>query len=727
MDHFHPIWKQTKISSTTLAAIEDSEGNDLLAPNSEFGDPQSDLVKFQIPKFQRGLRWSKRKRDEFLGSVREGRPTGSLVFARSENSSGSSTKTWYVLDGQQRIAAFSLIIKQFWANNSYIADVHHLKELSQILLSSEMDFERLQLSLDTVCGKAGFGQKSLTNPMGFLAEWCDATEGLLFPGDDDTKNLAIEVTSKITDDLRNQYKDLKNYPIPALLVIPPKEYSSSQNRELITVIFQNLNNNTPLKANELLAAQWEMHLVQWEPELSSSQPDFLAALLEIMEERITKSYKDKDGDWEYIPNIEIISEENISFFDLFYSLSIASSLHYGAGEKKKKVFCLGTDGGQTDEELAFDTFKLFLTGSLGGNNEAFEDFLTERKKTFQFDQYQKADVSFCIDAYMTCTASIDSALTDTSSFNNVSHNKRTVGKVACAAYLANLLRLLYNNQFLPRKEEVAATGEQHKISSLKKSWKNCLKSWWLRDILAKEFIGSDAYKNASNRVGGGSLPALPPLSMCSPPGLDELTRLLVDTFCDEYILPTGKTPVHRNASSATRALMHLICGSYPNQDVKVDFDHLIPWKKRGGYFPKIADPLPLNHPANYMPIASGLNRKRGNKSWKDFIDSGAVTSRKEREFIEKWLLLPLDEFTDSVREDKNKYFQFLIKRWVLISDRALCEVYDATGDTDIWGGKPAEKRIDLLKETLIEPILNQLQAQVEAFEPDDCTPPLECF
>ena len=119
MTKFKPMWEMTKISARDLEAIESGGENEVSIPNMAFGDPETDLLKFQIPKFQRGLRWSVPKRKRFLHSLRQGQPTGILVFARTkdEKSNGKVVKCWFVLDGQQRIATISLLIKEFWKNN----------------------------------------------------------------------------------------------------------------------------------------------------------------------------------------------------------------------------------------------------------------------------------------------------------------------------------------------------------------------------------------------------------------------------------------------------------------------------------------------------------------------------------------------------------------------------------------------------------------------------------
>ena len=79
----------------------------VLSPDDALGDEGRQQICFNIPQFQRGLRWSEKRRNEFLQSTSEGLPIGTLVLGRQPGGgTDRDIRTWTVLDGQQLLAEF---------------------------------------------------------------------------------------------------------------------------------------------------------------------------------------------------------------------------------------------------------------------------------------------------------------------------------------------------------------------------------------------------------------------------------------------------------------------------------------------------------------------------------------------------------------------------------------------------------------------------------------------
>jgi hypothetical protein len=699
------MWKLTQISTKDLAAINTAHDSEISIPSTDFGDPETDLLKFRIPKFQRGLRWSADRRKKFLKSLREGQPTGVIVFARTDDEEKNKkvVKCWFVLDGQQRIAALSLLIAEFWENHLYELDVHQMDQLKDALSIDASHTPSLELALKKLCspekGKPVFQPSIFDNQNKFLSKWCVAS-GVEYPSHDEEKEeTALELARKIGKDLREQHEGLKNYPIPALLIRIPQ---GADERKLLAVLFENLNNNVPLKKTELLAAHWEHYLISWEPTLFKRQPEYLEKLMSIMSDRIINTYNSDDGENKYEPDVEKISEDNVSFYDFFYALGVASRLDTNL--EKREVFCQGGDGKKSIEDLGFNTFRLFITHTLGSSKPTIEEHFKTPNDPFEIAVDGKAEVGRCIDAFNACLSTINSELNDLSNFNKMSRNTRTIGATAAPAYIANLLSLRFTRQLSQRTGDLPFNNSLCSIKSLEKQWKSHLKAWWLRDILSKDFVGSNAYSNAAERVKHetGSMEPSPNTSMCKPPPLNELFHLFTQVFYDEHQHNSGVTPKRRRSSDQAKAIMHLICSNYP-EGKPVELDHLIPWKQRDGVWPVLKDSLPLNHLANLMPISSTLNKDRGNVPWSEYFQK--IESKKERNFIEDNLLLPVNEFTDEVRGNSELFCQFLIRRWALIVDRSLSEIIE----NELWHNLPREDRCERLMNYVTNPILDLLE------------------
>ena len=91
--------------------------NDLLLKGREYGD------RFVIPEYQRGLVWSDEQKVNLIKSIMTGVPIGTFVFARQaydrQTLKKLPTRTYYLLDGQQRLNAIQGFIDDEFAVDGY--------------------------------------------------------------------------------------------------------------------------------------------------------------------------------------------------------------------------------------------------------------------------------------------------------------------------------------------------------------------------------------------------------------------------------------------------------------------------------------------------------------------------------------------------------------------------------------------------------------------------------
>ena len=119
--------------------------NDLLLKGKEYDD------KFVIPEYQRGLVWSDEQKVNLIKSVMTGVPIGTFVFARQAYDKQTlkklPTRTYYLLDGQQRLNAIQGFIDDEFAVDGYFfkmafINFHNFGSmiLNEPTLEQELDF-----------------------------------------------------------------------------------------------------------------------------------------------------------------------------------------------------------------------------------------------------------------------------------------------------------------------------------------------------------------------------------------------------------------------------------------------------------------------------------------------------------------------------------------------------------------------------------------------------------
>lgn len=174
--------------------------------------PASDLMRIKLPRFQRKLVWPKSKKDQFINTLHEGLPFGSvLVYPESQEPDADLL----IIDGQQRLSTiieFNSDRLAFWKplnQDTYLSALASINEaLPEELQLSESQFDNLlrhnKLDLDdwlddiddkssrkTVRAQFGTIEKA-------LAEYVDLSSLLIpaikFIGD---KSLIAEVFSRL--------------------------------------------------------------------------------------------------------------------------------------------------------------------------------------------------------------------------------------------------------------------------------------------------------------------------------------------------------------------------------------------------------------------------------------------------------------------------------------------------------------------------------------------------
>jgi len=704
MTNYAAAWKQGSITVADLDAIRGSAGAHIQCPSNLFGDPDSDFVQFQIPKFQRGLVWSSTKRGKFAESLKAGRPIGSFVFARAgenRDEDGTVTKKWEVIDGQQRITALALITADFWKEGHYSNS--SVNSLFEKLRDQLNDPDITSRDLSNAFSEAGsddarsFRRMELDDDHRLLNALFKRLDGR-GPPDDTIRKKIADTLQEIRQECAAQFDQLRDLPISVITVSPPR---STEPREFVATVFRNLNDNQPLSPNELLAATWDQYKVYWPPTTDIVEETWATKLFEIMGNRISSTYEGLE-DYEFSPEIAEFDESEVSFYDFCYSLSHVVS--HKRDWAKRAVFLKGTNNSTEDTEVAFDVLSLFLTGVYGGDltKEPY-NFATTPDLAFKFDHVtQWPQVDLCLAAIDDAAKHIQKGLGDVSSFNSETFNPSTIGKTAAVVYLSSHLALRFDRTFTRKTGPTDVDGDRISAAQVLKSWNKNLKAWWLHDILTGVFIGSDARTEAQRRVWDSKTAGADGVAntdMLAPPPLNPM----LDEFCELFVREAGTngedSPAQRKKSLQATALMHLLFPDGHGED-KVELDHIVPWTKVDGKITRFPG-IPLNHSANYMPLSKPTNAKRQNVAWASYIN--LIDDAVEKQQIRHRLFLSVDLFINELRDDRKSFLEIMMRRWCLMVDQALIQT-----NLETWTTLDKGERRKLLNNLVLTPAWTKL-------------------
>lgn len=191
-----------------------------------------DLEKIKIPKFQRGLVWSKSTKNEFIKTLHDGFPFGSILVY-PENTHDPNSKL-LLLDGQQRLNTIKELSQSpldFWIPLNKEELNLRLAEINAELISNEKINDKRLIEI-----------LSSNNIQEYLPNWTDTLS------DGTRKDIIRQIIYKLNEEIRS-YIDLNSLSIPLIEFTGDKRYLSK--------VFENLNKGgVPLNKYEIFTASW---------------------------------------------------------------------------------------------------------------------------------------------------------------------------------------------------------------------------------------------------------------------------------------------------------------------------------------------------------------------------------------------------------------------------------------------------------------------------------------
>lgn len=687
-EYFESIWEVNIVPLKTVAAIKrDAE---IPSPINALGLEKRDFIKFEIPIYQRGLVWTKAKRADFLKSIRKGWPTGAIVLTRLEQVQGMAGPliTWHVLDGQQRISTFQHFRENFWKAPWYefTAEMKiHLQSWADIVSSVE-NAPKVTLD-DLISGIEMFtrGDESHVFTENYLEETSSflnrlsSIGGFYVPAQNDftsTKYEELEANVRfIRTALSAQKNDLDDVPVTLITVTPKQGTTTNDARTTSAEIFVKLNSGISLTRYELLNARWIGTNVDWADFEVEKQPYVKEFMLDKMQERIKAAWE-LDGDLEYDPAIEELNESEITLFDFLYAVSIATRNKPYKKAKDGIIFEIrpAYPSGKSEKEVAFDVASLVFIGSSDSSAvEKLPDYFPIEANTVpKINEFAK----YYFEAVEVINKNLDSTRHVTQG-----KQKAQLGAIQASTYIASYITGVYHVSF-GRKEALSIDvrkGESSRthdgnqsLTSIEraKMFQKTLKSWFLHDSLDAVFQGNLANSESKNRVWIEYKQGKSSEYFLQQPSLATLLDKMRNLFLNEFVVP--QAPLRRNYVNSTLALFLTVYQDLGKQLESFTIDHVIPWRKiREKPFVSLNLPIPLNHPANFMPLEKRINSSRQNTPWADFYSKVEI---KDRDNVREALFIEPEFITHEVRENLTDFATFLLRRWTHFVDRALTNV-----------------------------------------------------
>lgn len=695
---FSPLWELGTIPLKIAAAFSPEAQP---CPSSLLGQ-STDYVKFEIPKFQRGLVWNKQKKKDFLVSLINGWPTGVIVLTKINSqdlANGTREITWHVIDGQQRLSTFLQFQRSFWSEPWYVVTDEmkqafvDLAETLAVAKSEEVSVALTQLTQGDATHE--FSREILDESSMFLARICTIlTVDVPTPVESPRYQKAINACKIIRLSLQNQRDSLDKIPVAIITISPKQGISTREARNISSRIFSKLNSGIPLSKYDLLAASWVSEVVPWTffTDQSESRTDQLLTIsvaqkkfmLDQMRNRIEISYKSFLEDVEQDEaSIEELGEEEVSLFDFLYGLSKSTS-QYAVRETRNGHFTLADrksfPQGASSGTQAFDTCALLFSGSL---SQTGVESLTDHFPTYQSEY----DISLVAEHYLEAAKEIDTKLSHFTHHETKKKKRAVLGAIQSSVYLASYLNTVYDtklgedDRLTISRRSGARQRTINNASNLtgaqrKNQFRENIPSWWLLHTISDVFQGSDAYKQALDHVWARFSKndenqiiseVVENDFMLYQPELSDITTAFKNLFVKEFRV--SEAPERKKPSQSALALFFAVYKNKASEMQNFDMDHVIAYRsEKNSSASRLQKPIPLNHVANFMTLNPTLNRGRGNTSWAQYYLTISGTNKLD---VGKDLLIAPALLVDGLLSDINLFGNIMIVRYCNMINLAL--------------------------------------------------------
>jgi hypothetical protein len=331
---------------------------------------------------------------------------------------------------------------------------------------------------------------------------------------------------------------------------------------------------------------------------------------------------------------------------------------------------LAVPGGKSQAEIAFDVAALVFTGSSDPGS------IATLKDKFPVNANEQRDIQIFADVYFEAISEINSKL-PFAQHSTENNKKSQLGVIQASTYIASYIASVFSlepgfSETMTIKvrtgdKQLTHDGKNSIPTDKRKSYvRQNVASWFLFDSLDSVFQGNQANTESRSRVWNDFSKREPNEFLLSQPSLLKYMEKFKALFLSEF--EVTKAPLQRKYSQASLALFQIVYQEHGSQFKNYTMDHVMPWQKLGNSVQPLEQAIPLNHPANFMPLSKSLNSSRKNTPWSIYISELKGPDKAQ---VVKDLLIDAEECNEKTRQDLTLFAEFLLKRWVLFIDKAL--------------------------------------------------------
>jgi hypothetical protein len=408
-------------------------------------------------------------------------------------------------------------------------------------------------------------------------------------------------------------------------------------------------------------------------------------MLAEMRSRIETSYKSFLEDVEDDAPIEGFGENEVSLFDYLYALS-KSTGSFAVRESRGAIHTaerFSFPMGASSSTQAFDTCALLFSGSL---SPAGIENLIDTFPTYRGDY----DIALVAEHYLEAAKEIDSKLAPFTQHSTKNKKRASLGAIQASVYLASYLNSVFDTQLgegdrltIKKRstDRIRTTNGNANLNHAqrKSNFRENLPSWWLIQTISDVFQGSDAYKQAfekvwkrheTNSLNGRVVFVEENDMILGQPELSDMLSAFRNLFVKEFRV--SQAPTTRSPSQSALALFSVVYKD-KNQDMGAyDMDHVVAYRsQRNAPNSRLEKPIPLNHVGNFMPLLSNLNRSRGNTAWNQYF---MTLDGANKETVKNDLLIDPGLFEEGLLSDLNSFGALLLGRYVMMIHKAMINI-----------------------------------------------------
>jgi len=585
-----------------------------------------------LPKFQRSIVWKQKQREEFIQSLKNGFPVGSILLFRKGYVSGEEKDIirFFIIDGLQRITT----IKKYLKNPCDFFGIYDIDDKTINIIKACLYLENNEN-----------GDKILIE---IIKNWINSLNGFELSDGYSGHHLLKIVKQKLSEDiggkiinessleqhLNNLLTKIKNEANIDDILIPITIYSGPENN--LPDIFERVNSKgTKLNRYEIYSASWMTY------GFIELQNEDIARLIKLKYEKVIEDKWDVEN---YDGNIK-----ECSYFEYIFGFGKLLS------ERYKNLFGESYESDSPDS-CGFNMLSACLTGGIRKENlEKLPRILREYYRNEKLQTLENNVLSAVKVVYDKLNPIISIKSGKRKSENDVIKIAHSESQII--SIIAKAFKLKYKDDGLSEKDDSKNIAKFNKFKEniefhylfdiLNDSWRGS------GDSYLSELLKNDKYETTISRDRWSMV-----LNNFFEKQLEKREKRRIGIKFSETILLNYIYSKYLSSHELGNKIFHL--------------DHIIPVNDLSKLVEKDnLDGLPIGHMANICLISDKLNFKKGKKSAMNFY--GEVIEKKDNATIEeldKQMLMKFDEenIIDLTEGSltKNKYEQFLKSRFKII-------------------------------------------------------------